>query len=132
MGNPIRQHLGYHRCLLLLFCLFFIFIYPEEVLETLPEKASLTELFWHFLRPTYFFIFLCWVTISDLVANLWRLAEYVFKKASSWNIWPLILDFAIMLVLWWCYRKHVSPLPVEPEEAKEALLFLFKAGSSLS
>lgn len=123
MKNLIKKNMGYHRLLLCICVLLLFIIYPTD--ETTAAIRSWKEgsyTFWFF--PISIFLVLVWVVLSDLVANLWRLAEFMIKKNGLWHFGPLTVDLVLVLLLWLFYHFHLVPKVEEPQTTESMMLIL--------
>ena len=126
MSDPIRDNVGYHR-VLILFCSVCLWVmYPEEgSYESWPEILHDVLRYEKMYLATFYL--LTWVVLSDALANIWRLGDFLRQKATSWNYWKFGLDLVVIVVLWFVYRGYINPAPEPPEEEEvEAILRLLK------
>ena len=129
MADKVHEHIGYHRLLLVLGALFLYFFYPTEEVPSIAD-AGVSELFEaiaFLIPPKFTFYFLLWLALSDTLANLWRLVDFLRQKTPFWNYYPIIADTMLLLLLWIIYRKYVNPLPETPEETTETANLLKRA-----
>ena len=114
MGDLVKRNIGYHRAALILCTVLVFMLYPSEI-----PKFEKDDLSWVHLKvfAPYLYLFLWWITLSDTLANIWRLADFIRKKTKSLNWINLICDLFLIALLALCYHFRVAP----QEEGSEQL-----------
>jgi hypothetical protein len=128
VADKIQENVGYHRVLLIACALFLYFFYPTEEVPSISD-AGVKEMFnaiIFILPPKFYFLVLTWIGLSDLLANLWRLVDFLRQKSTFWNYYPAMMDAFLLIILWLIYRKYVNPLPEEPEAEEEVTRFMLR------
>ena len=119
MSSSLHQKVGYHRLLLLLSIYVLYFIFPNEK-PGAPVGEGIPYALIFFQACRFAALFTAWIACSDTLANLWRLGEFLARKAPHWYYWPLILDLLMLggvYLLHGHYQKKILGIGVEESEA---------------